>query len=751
MKFMKNRGVKITCKTCNAKFYNFNKTKLSCPKCKQNQVYDDFLNKKSKTKKLNIDIFFFDNQIDLKVETLQLKIFAISPEVKLENGWHAIICEDIKENKIEKSDPIIYLNSSPLSGLQVLLSGYRFPGVGSEISKKIVHNPNFSFSLLKENSSTIEGKLGISKLIASALSTGWKIQTNQIVSEIFLRELGFTGLQIKFIEENIGNNVLSIIYNKPSDLLGRIPRITFDQLKFIYQRLDLKPSEKEFAIAATQFWLSKTEERRGHTCAPARKVFEEAAKISKINPDTIAGHLESESSNFQKNTRYNREVISSNISFKRDQSIIDEINRLKQSFANPTKVKNFKKSELKMPKGINLSDEQLRAINQSLSNATSIITGGPGSGKSTLIVGLVKALKLNAKKTIICAPTGRAAKRLSEYKELNSLDPSTIHMHLALAKNKKNQNFDTIIIDEASMIDVNLFLELLINIPSGSNAIFVGDADQLPPIGPGQPFKDIIESEVLSIFRLTGNYRQENLSDIIKGSKSIIEGKFPKLEYKFEDSDFIFLECPREKQNELVMDLYFNKMSSILGESKDNIQILSPMHKGEVGIKILNSNIQNIFSRKGKLVFTRKDGSVQFFSGDKVIQTSNNYDLMVMNGDIGTVQKKIDNKIIVSFDNREITYSGLDPYELDLAYAISIHKSQGSEYPGIIIPINFEHTHMLSRNLLYTGITRGKKLVVLVGEEKIFRAAINAFWKDSRYTNLTSALKNKSELILENT
>ena len=313
MKFMKNRGVKITCHKCNAKFYNFNKPNLSCPKCKQNHMHDNFLNKKSKTKKLNIDMFFFNKQIDLKVETLQSKFFAISPEIKLENGWHAIICEGIKENKIEKSDPIIYLNSSPLSGLQVLLSGYRFPGVGSETSKKIVNNPNFSFSLLKENSNAIEEKLGLSNLIASALSTGWKIQTNQIVSEIFLRELGFTGLQINFIEENIGNNVLSIIYNKPSDLLGSIPRITFDQLKFIYQRLDLKPSEKEFAIAATQFWLSKTEERRGHTCAPARKVFEEAAKISKINPDTIAGYLERESSIFHKNKRYNREVMCSSI------------------------------------------------------------------------------------------------------------------------------------------------------------------------------------------------------------------------------------------------------------------------------------------------------------------------------------------------------------------------------------------------------------------------------------------------------
>ena len=194
------------------------------------------------------------------------------------------------------------------------------------------------------------------------------------------------------------------------------------------------------------------------------------------------------------------------------------------------------------------------------------------------------------------------------------------------------------------------------------------------------------------------------------------------------------------------MSLFFDQIPKTLG-NKETIQILSPMHKGEVGIKFLNENIQNELTRNNELVFEKKDRSLQLYIGDKVIQTTNNYDLMVMNGDIGIVEKKIDKEVIVSFDNREVSYSGLDLYDLDLAYAISIHKSQGSEYPGIIIPINSDHIHMLSRNLLYTGITRGKKLVVLVGDLKIFKYAINSFWKDTRYTNLVSTLKENEELI----
>ena len=293
------------------------------------------------------------------------------------------------------------------------------------------------------------------------------------------------------------------------------------------------------------------------------------------------------------------------------------------------------------------------------------------------------------------------------------------------------------------MIDINLFLELLKSIPSGSSIIFVGDADQLPPIGPGQPFKDIIESSVLNISKLTGNYRQDDLSDIIKGSRSIITGNHPALKKDLNDSDFIFLECDKNNQTNLVLDMYFRKIPNFFDKDNDKntIQILSPMHKGEAGIKFLNQKIQNTLTRTNEQAFEKKDKSLQLNIGDKVIQTTNNYDLMVMNGDIGVIEKKDNREVIVSFDNREVTYSGLDLYDLDLAYAISIHKSQGSEYSSVIIPINSDHIHMLSRNLLYTGITRGKKLVVLIGEVKIFKYAIDSFWKDTRYTNLVSALK----------
>ena len=209
------------------------------------------------------------------------------------------------------------------------------------------------------------------------------------------------------------------------------------------------------------------------------------------------------------------------------------------------------------------------------------------------------------------------------------------------------------------------------------------------------------------------------------------------------DSDFIFLECDKNNQTNLVLDMYFNKIPNFFDKDNDKntIQILSPMHKGEAGIKFLNQKIQNTLTRKNDQAFEKKDKSLQLNVGDKVIQTTNNYDLMVMNGDIGVIEKKDNREVIVSFDNREVTYSGLDLYDLDLAYAISIHKSQGSEYSSVIIPINSDHIHMLSRNLLYTGITRGKKLVVLIGEVKIFKYAIDSFWKDTRYTNLVSALK----------
>ena len=278
------------------------------------------------------------------------------------------------------------------------------------------------------------------------------------------------------------------------------------------------------------------------------------------------------------------------------------------------------------------------------------------------------------------------------------------------------------------MIDINLFLELLESIPDTKGLIFIGDGDQLSPIGPGQPFKDIISSKALPLTTLTGNYRQDDLSPIVEASRLIRKGKIPQM---IKSEEFKFIECPTGDQSKTIVDLFFD----LSGDIEDS-QILSPQRKGESGITNINNIIQQIISGNKKPVYERKEDNVEFYQGDKVIQTSNNYDLMVMNGDVGKILSKKGNEFVILINNKEINYSLKDIYQVELAYAISIHKSQGSEYSHTILPISSEHEFMLSRNLIYTAVTRGKKKVILIGEFKAFEKGINDYIKDFRYTNL---------------
>ena len=752
---MKNHGKKITCKNCGAKFYNFNKFSYSCPKCLK--LYDkkptQFISKKTKPENeelVKIDLIFVKKDNSPKGKSVLFGNIELPEPNNLKAGWYGVIKESISKGLLTNSEPLIFLKTSPIEGLKTILSSYRFPNIGLETASSILNDrKDIILFTLGKNSTVVQETLNLNEKISQTLAIGWKIKTEEIITEVFFRELGFSLTQIKSISGIIGNNIIRIIEDRPFGLLGRIPRVTFEQLERLYKRLGKVPTDKDRSLAATHFWLNQTEERRGHTCAPFEKSIIEASKISKLNSDTIAKYIIEESTLFPSGERYNKKVISTENSFQRDEKVLKEFHRLQQTYKTEKMKPVFKKTDLPMPDGIDLSDQQLKAINSSIGSVLSVITGGPGSGKSTLVVGLVKAFEEIQKKVLLCAPTGRAAKRLSEYKDLKKLEPSTIHMHLALLKSKKYKKYHVIIVDEASMIDIKLLLELLINTPDGCSIVFVGDADQLPPIGPGQPFKDIIESNIIPVVRLTGNYRQESLSDIILASRSIIKGQCPILNKDIDQHDFVFLECPKGRQDEMVLDFYFNKVPSYMGTKTEDIQIISPMHKGEVGIKLLNEKIQKIHSKGEPSIFQKKENGTQFFIGDKVIQTSNNYDLMVMNGDIGKIISKSGKDLIVEFDDREVYFTGLDPFDLDLAYAISIHKSQGSEYSSIIIPINSEHMHMLSRNLLYTGITRGKKQVVIIGEENTFRSAINAFWKDSRYTNLVSILKDEERLRTE--
>ena len=752
---MVKRGNKKTCEFCGIKYYDLGVQKSVCPKCKRINSSRSIESKSSSTKNLSdklikIDLLHIDEINSSYGSAILSGKIELPKNHNLKKGWYALSKENISKGLFNPSEPVIYLKSPPLRGIKFVLSSNRFPGIGIENANNIVNNnANSILNILEGNAESIKKDLSSTDRIAKSLASGWKISLDKTICEIFFRELGFSFNQLKIISKEIGLDIIKIIEERPFSLLGKVPRLSFEQLEEVYNRLNRVPSDLDKSIAALEYWLRTTEERRGHTCAPLEKSVEESSKISRLDQNIIKETLENEIALFPRGLRFKKEIISSISSYKRDTNILKQLERLKKHYSFNNSEKIFKKSALKMPYKIKLSNEQIDAINSAVNSSVSIITGGPGSGKSTLIVGLVKAFEEIGKEVFLCAPTGRAAKRLSEYSELKRLEPSTIHMHLTLLKGRKAKLFDAIIIDESSMIDVKLLYELLEVIPNGCSMIFVGDADQLPPIGPGQPFKDMIESEYIPVSILTGNYRQESFSDIIIASRSIINGDCPQLSKNVENNDFLFIESPKGQQAKTVLDYYFNQLPlSNKGAETENLQILSPMHRGEVGIKALNKMIQNIRSNHSSPIFQKKEDNINFYVGDKVIQTSNNYELMVMNGDIGTILRRSGKEIVVEFDEREVHFSGLQPYDLDLAYAISIHKSQGSEYPGIIIPINSEHIHMLSRNLLYTGITRGKKKVIVIGEENIFKSAIKAFWKDSRFTNLVSVLKNEDTFFM---
>ena len=739
------KGKKIKCKSCATKYYDLDQKDKPCPKC--NSIpYNNTKNKFNKNvkkeddfDKLNIDFFHLDNEKKNRFLTILNNTVTLSSSLFWMKGWYAV---KHNYNKILNADDpnLVYINKSPVNGLKNVLSTNKFPGIGQvTITAIIEKNPNEIMDILSKDKLEIAKTLGISSSIATSLSDGWEKNKTDFLSEIFFRELSFSTTQIKNIHERHKTTILSILKQKPVKILGEIPRVTFEQIEIIYQRLSKDFTDQDKSFAAIQYWLMTTEDKVGHTCAPKDKVVKEAAKKANLDDQIIIKTLEEDKQHFPEGDRKNKKIISTFNSHKRDNKVIKEINRLIKSFVLIIKKRSFLKNELKMPKGIDLSEEQIQAINTSINNPVSIITGGPGSGKSTLIVGLVKALELLDKKILLCAPTGRAATRLADYSELKKHKPATIHMYLALLKSKTKKEFDYIIVDESSMIDINLFLELLESIPNDKGLIFIGDGDQLSPIGPGQPFKDIIETSALPLTRLSGNYRQDKLSPIVGASRSIRQGKMPD---RLNDNNFRFIECPIDQQSKIILDLFFHQRTDA-----KKPQILSPQRKGNAGIININTIIQDITSGSKNPIYERKNDNVKFFQGDKVIQTSNNYELKVMNGDVGKILRKNGNEFVIFINDKEINYSHKDIYQIELAYAISIHKSQGSEYPYTIMPISSEHEYMLSRNLIYTGITRGKQKVVLVGEYKAFAKGVNDYVKDFRYTDLVSTISKKLILI----
>ena len=416
--------------------------------------------------------------------------------------------------------------------------------------------------------------------------------------------------------------------------------------------------------------------------------------------------------------------------------------------------------------GITLAQAQREAIITAVNSKVMVITGGPGTGKTTIIRAVLRMREEGGFRVMLAAPTGRAAKRMTE---ATGHEAKTIHRLLeyvgstgtggSFMRNETNAlECDLLIIDEASMIDQILFHHLLKAVPRGASLIFVGDVNQLPSVSPGNVLKDMIDSGVCPVVMLREIFRQGRESRIIVNAHRVNDGLMPILpeDQSLELSDFYFIEPRIDKENiseEEYKKIFENKVlqtiKKLVAENIPNrfnfdpvsdIQVLAPMHNGNVGTKRLNMELQKILNGGGGASVQRLERV--FKEGDKVMQIKNNYDKDVYNGDIGTITKVDgeESRVTVKMDTGPVNYEFAELEELVHAYAVSIHKSQGSEYPAVIIPLLTQHYVMLQRNLLYTAITRGKKLVVIVGAKKALRIAVENDRTRTRYTRLAQRL-----------
>lgn len=409
---------------------------------------------------------------------------------------------------------------------------------------------------------------------------------------------------------------------------------------------------------------------------------------------------------------------------------------VKQMVTYPeTRLKKFKKMSEKewsvflerISKDISLTDQQQNAIQIALKNKLSILTGGPGTGKTTTLKTLIAALDAKDYHYALASPTGRAAKRLSEA----TLRPaSTIHRLLGFGINGFSDegyqlDVDFVVIDEVSMLDIVLFYALIRAIKPDTHLLLVGDVDQLPSVGPGDVLRDLIRSNICPVTRLNAIFRQQGGSLIIQNAHYINRGEMPIMDNRGDDF-FMFRESDPQLASDLLVDIVKNRVPSKFGyDPIDQIQVLSPMYRTPIGVDALNKSLQSVLNPPGRPAEQLLNGQL-FRVGDKVMQTRNNYEKDVFNGDIGRVHSidKEEKLLTIAMDNRLVEYDWEDADQLTLAYACSVHRSQGSEYPAVVIPVLTQHYIMLQRNLLYTAITRAKQLVVLVGTERAIAIAV---------------------------
>ena len=634
-------------------------------------------------------------------------------------------------------------------GLKAFLQSDLIRGIGPVMAQRLIDAFGADLpAVLRDTPERLSEVKGMSAKRIEMLLSSWAEQTAQRDVLIFLEQFRITPGKAMKIFKAWGKDTLKILKANPYRLT-ELRGFGFKTADEIGIKMGIEP-DSPFRLKGGLTAMLQEAEESGSCCLPdselvsltAEALSADAEAVLKAMKEEIAdGHLVRE-------TVSSVPLVALPELHRAEESIAEDLARLSEA-AGLFPFTEDDVTETASELGIALSDEQKNAVMTALQNRVSVITGGPGVGKTlTVRVLLAVMRKAGIRHISLCAPTGRAAKRMEE---TSGEHASTIHRLLGF----KGSHFihcrdfrllsQVVIADETSMLDVRLAAQLLEAVPDHATVVFVGDADQLPPVGPGLVLSDIIASGTIPVAKLTKVYRQAAQSRIISAAHAINRGIMPDL-VPDPNGDFFFSPAydPDEAADRIVKYVSANLPRYYGFNAKRDIQVLSPMQKTPTGVRALNERLQNALNpAKGGPVLKRFEG--EFRIGDKIMQTANNYDKGVFNGDIGIVTA-IDPKkrrLTAAFDTVTAEYEPDEIEDLTLAYAITIHKSQGSEMPCVVIPVTTQHYVMLERNLIYTGVTRGRKLVALVGQEDALELAVHRISHARRTTTLANRLLRK--------
>lgn len=647
-----------------------------------------------------------------------------------------------------------YTREAPadIIGIKKYLGSGLIRGIGPKFAERIV--TQFGVQTLQIIDQAPESLLdvpGLGKKKIESIKKCWAEQRTVREVMVFLQTYGVSPSYAQKIFKVYGDQCIKIVKENPYALARDIFGIGFKTADQIAQRMGIEPHSSQRIDAGVEFALSSLS-NEGHVCFHLAEFLVAAAQMLEVSSEEIQNRI-----SFLKNEGrielfelLHKGAMSPFIWLKplfiAETGIAKEVKRL---LASPTQLRQIDIAKalawVQENLKLELAPQQEVAVASAFQHKMLIITGGPGTGKSTITKAILAIVEKLTSKIILTAPTGRAAKRMAE---ITGRKAATIHSLLeynfkggGFKRNRESPlDCDLVIVDEASMIDTSLMYSLLKAIPNHARVILVGDINQLPSVGPGNVLKDLIASQCLSVTTLNQIFRQAQGSRIVINAHAINQGRFPDIN-NHSDSDFFFIDC------ENVEDVLSNIVAMVterlprkyrLNPLQD-IQVLSPMRRGIIGTENLNQVLQQSLNTNTAAVLRHGH---RFLVGDKVMQTRNNYQKEVFNGDIGIIKSidLIEQEVVVDFEARDVFYDLADLDELVLAYAVSIHKFQGSEYPCVIMPIHTTHFKLLCRNLLYTGVTRGKKLVVVIGTKKALALAVNNDEVKNRYSGLKQAL-----------